>query len=290
MNTHKNQTSNKNTFREKRKLTEDNTPIAKRKKLGIQENGVSPSITVKRSGKENIIQEQSKEDNQVIIDLSSSEEETEESSEDNSNPLVINYERICLYQNDFSCLKGKEWLKDNIVDLALAELRRKYEKAGQAYLFNSLFFSKLRTIRDSGASKKDYYTTTKRWFKNDELSNKRFWIIPVCDRNHWYVIVVARPRSNRPSITVFDSIKKKTYVSVNLIKAFLKQKYAAEHTGKCRKIEVNIADIPQQKNASDCGLFTIRSANLLLRDDAQHYFTFIKVEFIQLSFDCFMLM
>ncbi|GAA5817530.1 hypothetical protein MFLAVUS_011078 [Mucor flavus] len=71
-------------------------------------------------------------------------------------------------------------------------------------------------------------------------------------------------------------MRKKKYESVNLLKAFLKQKYAAEHNGKCKKIEVHIADIPQQTNASDCGLFAIRSANLFLRSDAQHYYNALK--------------
>lgn len=88
MNPHKKQISKKSTFNKKRKLTKGNTRsrIAKLRKLGFQERDVSPSVTAVRSGKENVIQEQNKEDNQVIIDLSSSEGESEESLEDNSNP------------------------------------------------------------------------------------------------------------------------------------------------------------------------------------------------------------
>ncbi|KAI9259807.1 hypothetical protein EDC94DRAFT_649330 [Helicostylum pulchrum] len=56
---------------------------------------------------------------------------------------------IKLQDNFFQCLRRKEWLKDNVVDFALSELRTKHEKSGQANIFNSLFFSKLRDIRDS---------------------------------------------------------------------------------------------------------------------------------------------
>ncbi|KAI9273481.1 hypothetical protein EDC94DRAFT_655384 [Helicostylum pulchrum] len=111
----------------------------------------------------------------------------------------------------------------------------------------------------------------------DSMHVKRYWVIPVCDQNHWHVLVVARPRSNKPSITVFDSMKKKKYASVDLIKWFLKQKYAAEHNGKCKKIEVDIANIPQQTNANDSGLFAIRSADLFLKGNAQYYYDLIKI-------------
>lgn len=88
MSPHKKPISKKSAFNRKRKLTRDNnrSRIAKLRKLGFQEYDVSPSFTAVRSRKEDVIQEQNEEDNQVIIDLSSSEEETEGSLEDNSNP------------------------------------------------------------------------------------------------------------------------------------------------------------------------------------------------------------
>ncbi|KAI9366296.1 hypothetical protein BD770DRAFT_1797 [Pilaira anomala] len=214
---------------------------------------------------------------EIIVDLSSAEED--EISD--SNPLILNYERISLYENDLDCFNENEWLKDNVVDLALAGLRKTYERTGQAYLFNSLFFSKLRTVRDnSNIEKKNYHSVTTRWFKDDILSNKRFWIIPICDKNHWYLIVIVRPRSNKPALFVLDSMKKESYDSVSLIKEFLKQKYSEEHKGKCKKIAVKIVDIPQQPNESDCGLYAIRSATLFLSCKAQKFLDLIEVIYL----------
>ncbi|KAG2237402.1 hypothetical protein INT48_009530 [Thamnidium elegans] len=199
----------------------------------------------------------------TVDDFHTCSETDEHTTEDNS--LILLYGRISIYSNDIDCLKEGQFLNDKIIDFVLSVLRNGYGE-NQTYVFDSMFFIKLRDIQDP----KKYYSETSRWFKNGVLSSKNIWVVPVCDNYHWYDIAIIHPETVRPQVLVMDSWKREYYESVDIVKEFLKQKFNAEQGGDIEGI-----DIPQQKNSYDCGLHVIRSAELFMTELAPYYISLI---------------
>ncbi|KAG2205395.1 hypothetical protein INT47_007180 [Mucor saturninus] len=80
--------------------------------------------------------------------------------------------------SDSISLRPKKCLNDNVIDVALSLTN----KTNDVHVFNSQFFAKLRTISESDEIPKDFYAGTSAWFKNKQLRDRRFWLIPVCDK------------------------------------------------------------------------------------------------------------
>ncbi|KAG2199835.1 hypothetical protein INT47_009448 [Mucor saturninus] len=208
-----------------------------------------------------------------VIDLTSDDDDLENEVTDSDSNILFQHGRICFYSSDLISLRPKRWLNDNVIDVALSIAK----KTNDVHVFNSQFFAKLRTISESDDIPKDFYAGTSGWFKNKQLRDRRFWLIPVCDKNHWYLIVVTRHTSRTPVVMVLDSLKRtafRSYKSVDIIKAFLRQKYKAEHQRKLRRVLVKNLDVPQQTNHHDCGLHLLRSAELFMNPEASLYTTF----------------
>lgn len=62
--------------------------------------------------------------------------------------LLFQHDRISLYKKDLKCLKGNEWLNDNIVDFYLSILKKLKNNTNNVHIFNSQLFSKLRKVRE----------------------------------------------------------------------------------------------------------------------------------------------
>lgn len=186
-------------------------------------------------------------------------------SSDSNSPL-FEFEKIQVTQKDRDSLQSsKSWMNDNLVDFFLNIENKSSDQKSVTYLFNSMFFMKLKQIESS--ENQDYYGETLSWFKNGEANSKRIWFIPVCEQQHWYTIAVHHPISNQPTIFVFDSLserRRQDYKAVDLIKAFLLMKFKAERTGKFRRFKLTRGTVPQQKNLNDCGLHVLRMGNILL--------------------------
>ncbi|KAI7875833.1 uncharacterized protein EV154DRAFT_555808 [Mucor mucedo] len=208
-----------------------------------------------------------------VIDLSSDDEDLEKEVTDSDSNILFQHGRICFYSSDLISLRPRRWLNDNVIDVALSLAK----KTNDVHVFDSQFFAKLRTISESDGIPKDFYAATSGWFRNEQLRDRKFWLIPVCDKNHWYLIVVTRHTSRTPVVMVLDSLQRKayrSYKSVDIVKAFLRQKYKAEHNRKLQRVLVKILDVPQQTNNHDCGLHLLRSAELFMNPAASLYTTF----------------
>lgn len=53
------------------------------------------------------------------------------------------------------------------------------------YIFDSLFYSKLKHINKENKS----YEEASRWLDED-IFNEDFLIMPVCEENHWFLIII----------------------------------------------------------------------------------------------------
>ncbi|KAI7875843.1 uncharacterized protein EV154DRAFT_577659 [Mucor mucedo] len=206
----------------------------------------------------------------IVIDLSSDEEDLKNEVTDSDSNVLFQHGRICFYSSDLISLQPRRWLNDNVIDVALSLAK----KTNDVHVFDSQFFAKLRKISESDGTPKNFYAGTSGWFRNQQVRDRRFWLIPVCDQNHWYLIVVTRHTSRKPVVMVLDSLQKKayrSYKSVDIVKAFLRQKYKAEHKRKLQRVLVKILDVPQQTNNHDCGLHLLRSASLFMNPAASLY-------------------
>ncbi|KAI7875846.1 uncharacterized protein EV154DRAFT_577670 [Mucor mucedo] len=209
----------------------------------------------------------------IVIDLSSDDEDLENEVTDSDSNILFQHGRICFYSSDLISLQPRRWLNDKVIDVALSLEK----KTNDVHVFDSQFFAKLRKISESDGIPKNFYAGTSGWFRNQQVRDRRFWLIPVCDQNHWYLIVVTRHTSRKPVVMVLDSLQRKayrSYKSVDIVKAFLRQKYKAEQKRKLQRVLVKILDVPQQTNNHDCGLHLLRSASLFMNPAASLYTRF----------------
>lgn len=63
----------------------------------------------------------------------------------------------------------------------------------RSHLFNTFFFSKLRSVWEEGHDDSDYYGKVKKWVQKIDIFNKDFLIVPVNERSHWYLIIMCFP-------------------------------------------------------------------------------------------------
>jgi hypothetical protein len=176
-----------------------------------------------------------------------------------------------LYARDFATLlprvfngDPRAWLNDNIVNEYLSILvAAKKKELGFVHKRNG-------PAPPLHAFSSFWYQTpdTSRWTNRFQLKGKQYLdaeliLYPICDKGHWRLLVVY-PQER--SIEYFDSmgLSGQTYVDklVEYLKQELGEYWIPEEWNKesCQRSE-------QQLNGSDCGVFTLMNALVLIRGD-----------------------
>ncbi|ODM95716.1 Sentrin-specific protease 1 [Orchesella cincta] len=191
---------------------------------------------------------------------------------DSSNEVIAQNGPNKVLLEDLATLRGTEWLSDPVVDNYLHLIRQRSTIEGQRkiYSFYSTFYSLL-----SSAKGLDKTTDT----TDHDIFVYELIFFPVCVGHHWRLITV-EPRkkviSAYNSSTDFKDLqicKNIQRFMVSEEKKQTKLRGEGDASSDAVEWELNfVKDLPQQKNGSDCGVFTLQYAEYLSRNQPQFDF------------------
>jgi Ulp1 family protease len=226
-----------------------------------------------------------------------------------SSRALCNNEAFAIDIKSYRTLDYGSMLNDTIVHFYMNYLMKKGSifRATGIHLFNSFFFSKFTSLyKDQLRDKKVSASTVKqivaRWDKHVKIFEKDFLVIPVCDRQHWLLLIVAFASNvpadgdeplvvketarnsskcyNEPAILIFDSLGYR-YLSrfTNPIRnIFLKIRWQIERPNEDPKnfedrtlMRDISAQVPKQRNMYDCGVHLLHSFELFLENPMRVY-------------------
>lgn len=172
--------------------------------------------------------------------------------------LVENF-GLQIKRRDIQTLKGLNWLNDEVINfyMNLIMERGKIENMPKVYAFNTFFYPKLLS---SG------HSSLKRWTKKVDIFSHDMVLVPVHLGMHWCMSVMD---FRNKQVRYYDSMGSPNDRCLQALLSYLE----AESLDKKKKSydtsdweQVNVDDIPQQMNGSDCGVFSCMFAEHLARD------------------------
>jgi len=228
----------------------------------------------------------------------------------NGNVILSEYKQHVISEHDYKTLEYEEFLNDNVVDFYLCYLQHEKldsEKYNDIHVYSSHFFARLKgstafVIKDKAKRVKqeeEEYLRVKNWTRKINIFSKYMLIIPVCEDEHWYLIIVCNPglvgkrtedyqeKSLVPSIMVLDSLGSSHKKSVERIRSYLTYEYFERfklpQSFKDSDIKLNVPVVPHQPNSCDCGIYLLhyvekifQSLNLFLTNDMPNLATWFR--------------
>ncbi|XP_068262754.1 sentrin-specific protease 2-like [Nyctibius grandis] len=168
--------------------------------------------------------------------------------------LEITRESICT-------LREFQWLDDEVINFYMNLVKERSKKEGYptVHVFSTFFYPKLL----SGG-----YNAVKRWTRGMDLFSCDIILVPVHLREHWTLVAID---TREKSVKYYDSLGRN---GDWICEIFFR--YLQEESCKKRKVALTVSewtlqsmepdDIPQQYNASDCGVFMCKYAEYISQD------------------------
>ncbi|KAK7292267.1 hypothetical protein RIF29_08045 [Crotalaria pallida] len=187
------------------------------------------------------------------------------------NEVLVTHEKsnIGILVNKFQCLKPREWLNDEVINLYLELLKereiREPKKFLKCHFFNTFFYKKL-----IGGTNGYDFKSVRRWTSQKKLGyglhecDKIF--VPIHREVHWCLAVINKKDKK---FQYLDSLKgMDTRVLKVLAKYFVDE--VKDKTGEDIDLssweEEFVEDLPEQKNGYDCGVFMIKYTDFFSRN------------------------
>lgn len=173
-------------------------------------------------------------------------------------------------RQDLNTLDGLNWLNDEVINYYMELLKLRSEEVKhlpKVHVMNTFFIPKLLSAGHSGV---------RRWTRKVDIFGCDIFLIPVhVGGVHWCMSVIDM---REKSINYYDSMGHPNMAVLDGLKRYLEdesmdkrniQLDTSDWTAEC------IRDCPQQRNGSDCGVFSCMFAEFLSRDskitfDQQH--------------------
>ncbi|EGD97018.1 Ulp1 protease [Trichophyton tonsurans CBS 112818] len=170
-----------------------------------------------------------------------------------------------LTRKDFAtCYTPFAWLNDEVINAYLAIIldyaRRASGSSGRHrepkyHAFNSFFYS---SLRDRG------YESVRRWASRAKIGGPALLgvevvLIPIHNQAHWTLMVV-KPKAR--TIEYFDSLGGASRAHISRVKEWLQGELCDLFVEE--EWRVLPTDSPQQDNGSDCGVFLLTTAKLVV--------------------------
>jgi len=214
------------------------------------------------------------------------------------------FQRELVTEHDYRSLGHNEYLNDNIINFYLTYLHQHLpdKQRDQIHIYSSHFYSRLKGRGKEKGKQGDKKTTyaeqcydrVKSWTKKMDIFSKKMLIFPICDDEHWYVIIVCNPgqvlsqkkdkdfeqerrrqvklegRGCDPFLLVLDSLPNTHSTALNRIRSYLQFEHMEKKGlplsfGK-EKMEEKQPEIPYQPNSCDCGIFLLHYVELVFKD------------------------
>jgi Ulp1 family protease len=227
---------------------------------------------------------------------------------DNANPVLFEYPPdrsgaesdrnvIIFTRHDYKHIQPHQFLNDTIISFFMQFHLDKHVDQNlkeRIHIFNSFFFAKIKSIRHSKDDKDTSFAHASRWIKSVNIFDKEFLIMPVCENDHWILIIVCYPANipqrdynkipdeelYEPAVLVLNSCNGLAPSIKKSLGQFLTFQWFRERT-TTRKFSINHArksgirlifpELPQQKNNYDCGVYILGFFYSFLKDPRKAY-------------------
>lgn len=169
--------------------------------------------------------------------------------------------KLQITRGDIQTLEPGEWLNDEIINFYMNLLVQRNDSEGYPALhaFSTFFYPKL---------KHGGYSAVKRWTRGMNLFEKEIILVPIHQKVHWSLIEIDLRKC---SITYYDSMGHTGQSICETIFQYLQNESKTRRNveldpAEWKQYSMTSAEIPQQLNGSDCGVFTCKYADYISRD------------------------
>ncbi|XP_038202906.1 sentrin-specific protease 2-like [Arvicola amphibius] len=169
--------------------------------------------------------------------------------------------KLQITRGDIQTLETGQWLNDEVINFYTNLLVQRNDREGYPALhaFSTFFYPKL---------KHGGYSAVKRWTRRMNLFEKEIILVPIHQEVHWSLIVIDLRKC---SIMYYDSMGHTGQSICETIFQYLQNESKTRRNIELDPLEwkqysMTSAEIPQQLNGSDCGVFTCKYADYVSRD------------------------
>ncbi|KAJ3384656.1 hypothetical protein HDU80_000870 [Chytriomyces hyalinus] len=225
-------------------------------------------------------------------------------SSERANEVVLIYPAsgvnlVTLHDEDLERLKEGEFLNDSLIEFYIRFASSTHAAdRNDFHCFNTFFYQQLTSKGDlqKKLTMEEAFSRVKRWTKKVNIFTRKFLIIPINERLHWYLAVVWNPgaylkdevsagedtemvdaesspdslksSSDECKIFIFDSLDGRHPQVPKTLGAYMK--YEAQEKLNREVVaggvpKVHYAKVQSQLNHCDCGIFLLHYLNLMLR-------------------------
>lgn len=164
-------------------------------------------------------------------------------------------------RRDIQTLETGQWLNDEVINFYMNLLVQRNDSEGYPalHVFSTFFYPKL---------KQGGYNAVKRWTRRINLFEKEIILVPIHQKVHWSLIEIDL---RKHSILYYDSMGYTGQSICETIFQYLQNESKTRRNMELDPLEwkqhsMTSAEIPQQLNGSDCGVFTCKYADYISRD------------------------
>lgn len=176
--------------------------------------------------------------------------------------ILVELQGVRITRKDIHTLMGLNWLNDEVINFYMSlivERARCSTKLPKVYSFNTFFYTKLRS---SG------HSSLKRWTRKVDIFSYDLLIVPVhVGQNHWCLALIDLKNKK---VSYCDSLGGSPQGCHATLADYLRDesldKKKKEFCLDGWEFYTAYDHIPQQKNGSDCGVFTCTYAEYLSRE------------------------
>uniref|UniRef100_A0A336K222 CSON013837 protein n=1 Tax=Culicoides sonorensis TaxID=179676 RepID=A0A336K222_CULSO len=178
-----------------------------------------------------------------------------------ASEVIINKFNLRITRNDLNTLVGTTWLNDEVINFYMNLIMERAEKRTdlpKSYCFNTFFIPTLMQRGHSGV---------RRWTRKVDVFSFDLLPVPVhVGGIHWCMAII---RMKDKIIRYYDSMGNPNQPVLDALERYLideamDKKKITFDTSDWKK--ESIRDCPQQRNGSDCGVFSCMNAEHLTRN------------------------
>jgi len=191
---------------------------------------------------------------------------------------------VCV--SDYRSLEHDTFLNDIIIDFYLTYLfneKLSNEDQSTVYVFSTMFYKSLTTGLKKPLDAESELTPAERrhakvkgWTKSVDLFKKDILIFPICEHNHWYLVIAIKPgmvqfpeeseertTHGEPLFLVLDSLGGNKTAAVTNIRKYLNVEWSQKVNAfddvdfSSEQMKTIRPKKPEQENFSDCGIFLL---------------------------------
>lgn len=178
-----------------------------------------------------------------------------------AHEVIIDKFNLRITRNDLNTLVGVTWLNDEVINFYMNLIMERAEKRKdlpKSYCFNTFFIPTLMSRGHAGV---------RRWTRKVDIFSFDLLPVPVhVGGMHWCMAII---RMKEKVIRYYDSMGNPNQPVLDAL-----ERYLMEESMDKRKVpfdtrdwtKESIRECPQQRNGSDCGVFSCMNAEHLTRN------------------------